>query len=100
LQDDNGSAWLVVAGIKPIPIIERAIAVRLVERVVVEMINRDRDIVLGIQERRVNIALEQILVADGVSLHIESAPLRPLFGIWEDGEAKSHSDFPLQRVQG
>ena len=84
LQNDDRSSRLVVGGIKPISVTELAIAVRLVERVVVEVIDRYGEVVFGVEEGRFGvIPFEVASMANGASLDIGSAQLVLKIGGWE-----------------
>jgi glucose-6-phosphate isomerase len=83
LQDDDRSSRPVVGSIKPISVTEFSIAVRLVERVVVEVIDGYGEVVFGVEKGRVGvIPFEEVSMADGASLDIGSAQLVLMIGIW------------------
>jgi hypothetical protein len=61
-EDKNRPAFLIVAGVKPIPERKSGVAVRLVYRFIVEMVNWDGQIVGGIESRRVNVESQRPIV--------------------------------------
>lgn len=55
LEHDDGPAWLIMACIEPVSEIEEAIRVRLIDGVIVEVVDWDRDVVLWVQRGGVNV---------------------------------------------
>lgn len=101
LQDDDRSTWLVVGGIEPISVIEEAIAVRLIEGIVVEVIDGYRDVVFGIQEGRVDVvAFKEVLLANCASLDMGSAQLIQLLDLGTIGKSKLTLTFLSSALSG
>jgi hypothetical protein len=69
---------LVVCGIEPVTEVERATAVRFIQRIIVKMINWDREVVFWVEEAGIGVLSFEQPIGNCISLsfHISSHNFR------------------------
>lgn len=104
LEHDHGTTGLVVSGVKPVAQLEGVIGVRLVDGVIVKMVNGDVKIIGWVEKRRIGVTLYKSRGTDCVPLF--SCQILPALGIflenikgsgWEVRLTRAFLSTPLSR---